>query len=75
VAVIGLPDEKWGELVAAFIVQKHPQPLDEQELIAYCERKLGKYKIPKKFISLNELPKTHVGKIDKKRLKELSIQP
>jgi fatty-acyl-CoA synthase len=75
VAVIGLPDEKWGELVAAFIVQKHPQPLDEQELIAYCERKLGRYKIPKKFISLNELPKTHVGKIDKKRLKELSIQP
>jgi fatty-acyl-CoA synthase len=74
VAVIGLPDDKWGELVAAFIVQKHSQPLDEQELIAYCERKLGRYKIPKKFISLNELPKTHVGKIDKKKLKELSIQ-
>jgi fatty-acyl-CoA synthase len=74
VAVIGLLDEKWGELVAAFIVQKHPQPLNEQELRDYCERKLGKYKIPKKFISLNELPKTHVGKIDKKKLKELSIQ-
>ncbi|MCM3691515.1 acyl-CoA synthetase [Neobacillus niacini] len=74
VAVIGLPDEKWGELVAAFIVRKHPQPLDEQELKDYCERKLGRYKIPKKFISLNELPKTHVGKIDKKKLKELSTQ-
>lgn len=74
VAVIGLPDEKWGELVTAFIVQKHPQSLDEQELKIYCERKLGRYKIPKKFISLNELPKTHVGKIDKKKLKELSTQ-
>ncbi|MEH7179091.1 acyl-CoA synthetase [Neobacillus vireti] len=71
VAVIGLPDEKWGEIVTAFIVQKTQNLLDEQELRAYCEKKLGKYKIPKKFIQVDELPKTHVGKIDKKKLKEL----
>jgi fatty-acyl-CoA synthase len=74
VAVIGLPDEKWGELVAAFIVPKHPYSLDVIELRAYCERKLGGYKIPKRFISVAELPKTHVGKIDKKKLKESSKQ-
>jgi fatty-acyl-CoA synthase len=74
VAVIGLPDDKWGELVVAFIVRKIPLPLDEKELRSYCEKKLGKYKIPKRFITLKELPKTHVGKIDKKKLKELSTQ-
>ncbi|MBY0148822.1 long-chain fatty acid--CoA ligase [Neobacillus niacini] len=71
-AVIGLPDDKWGELVVAFIVQKYPHPIDEVELKSYCEEKLGSYKIPKRFITLKELPKTHVGKIDKKKLKEFS---
>jgi long-chain acyl-CoA synthetase len=74
VAVIGLPDKKWGELVGAFIVLKKAHSIDDEELKAYCEIKLGRYKIPKQFIRLTELPKTHVGKIDKKKLKEMSIQ-
>nr|WP_263325164.1 long-chain fatty acid--CoA ligase [Neobacillus sp. Marseille-Q6967] len=73
VAVIGLPDEKWGELVAAFLVIKTNAEINDDELRAYCEIKLGRYKIPKRFILLTELPKTHVGKIDKKKLKEMSI--
>lgn len=74
VAVIGLPDDKWGELVVAFIVPKHSIRIEEEDLRSYCEKKLGRYKIPKRFIPVDELPKTHVGKIDKKKLKELSTQ-
>jgi len=74
VAVIGLPDEKWGEVVAAFITLKQTNNIQEDELKMYCESKLGRYKIPKQFIHLEELPKTHVGKIDKLKLKKMSIQ-
>lgn len=72
-AVIGLPDSKWGEIVTAFVSVTNPL-LKPEELATFCERKLGKYKIPRKFILLDELPKTHVGKIDKKRLKEIGIE-
>lgn len=74
VAVLGLPDPKWGEIVAAFLVLKPNQKVSEQELRTYCQAKFGSYKIPKKFIVVNELPKTHVGKIDKKELKQKQIE-
>jgi fatty-acyl-CoA synthase len=75
VAVVGLPDKKWGELVAAFVVVAKPtDDVSSEELKNYCAHKLGKYKIPKVFYFLEELPKTHVGKIDKKSLKELGMK-
>lgn len=73
-AVLGLPDEKWGEIVTAFIVLKPTAGLNEAGLRGYCEMKLGRYKIPKRIFILKELPKTHVGKIDKKKLKELGME-
>jgi fatty-acyl-CoA synthase len=73
-AVIGLPDDKWGEVVTAFLVLKGTVSIQDEEWKAYCEAKLGRYKIPKQFIILEQLPKTHVGKIDKKILKEMSMQ-
>jgi fatty-acyl-CoA synthase len=72
VAVLGVPDEKWGEIVAAFIVLKDSSIVEEEELRTYCKVKLGRYKIPKQFTFLEELQKTHVGKIDKKKLREMS---
>ncbi|MGM8216751.1 class I adenylate-forming enzyme family protein [Bacillaceae bacterium W0354] len=69
VAVVGVPDDLWGEMVVAFISFKD-EKLTEEELKAYCQKKLTRYKIPKKFIVVDELPKTHVGKIDKKVLVE-----
>jgi len=69
-SVVGLADEKWGERVTAFIVLKSDRIGMEEELKIHCSHKLAKYKIPKQFVFLKELPKTHIGKIDKKRLRE-----
>ncbi|MFD1037118.1 long-chain fatty acid--CoA ligase [Virgibacillus byunsanensis] len=70
-AVIGLPDDKWGEIVVAFVVLK--KEMTESELKSYCKKKLTRYKVPKKFYFLNELPKTHVGKINKQILKDRGL--
>jgi fatty-acyl-CoA synthase len=71
VAVIGIPHVKWGELVTAFVTTKANNPITKEELKEYCSYKLGNYKIPKEFIFLKELPKTPVGKIDKRALKHM----
>ncbi|WP_075617858.1 class I adenylate-forming enzyme family protein [Paenisporosarcina indica] len=73
VAVLGIPDIKWGEVVTAFVCLKDPDSYSEVQLIEHCRHHLGGYKIPKKFVVLPELPKTHVGKIDKKQLASLKL--
>lgn len=74
VAVVGLPDEKWGEVVTAFVSQKSGYRLDGSELARYCKGKIASYKIPKRFVFLPELPKTPVGKIDKKALINMNLK-
>ncbi len=69
-AIVGIPDPKWGEIVAAFIVLKENEQLSIEEVKEHCVRKLGKYKVPKRIFFLDQLPKTDVGKIDKKELKK-----
>lgn len=69
-AVIGVPDEKWGEVVTAFIVAEKNSVITENDIKDFCRLKLGGYKIPKKIHFISTMPKTHVGKIDKKQLKE-----
>lgn len=67
-AVIGVPDEKWGEKVVAFVSVTEGSYFEEEELKEFCKRMLGSYKVPKQFIVLEQLPKTDVGKIDKNKL-------
>ena len=69
VAAIGIPDAKSGEVIKVFIVKKD-QSLSEEELKAFCHTNLTNYKIPKYFEFRNELPKTNVGKILRRALKE-----
>lgn len=69
VAAIGVPDSKSGEVIKAFIV-KRDESLTEQELLNYCHQNLTNYKIPKRIEFKKELPKTNVGKILRRALKE-----
>jgi fatty-acyl-CoA synthase len=73
VAVIGVPDEKWGEVGKAFIVIKDGTNLTVEEVLNFCFGNLAKYKIPKDVIFLDELPKNDAGKIDKRKLLELHL--
>lgn len=68
-AAIGVPDEKSGEVVKVFIVKKDSS-LTEKEVIEHCRHNLTGYKIPKAVEFRTELPKTNVGKILRRKLRE-----
>ena len=70
-AVIGLPDEKWGEVGKAFIVKKESVNLEVGEILDFCKLKLAKFKVPKYVIFINELPKNDTGKINRLALKAM----
>lgn len=71
VAVFGIPDAKWGELVMACIVLKTGKTLSFEDLIAYCRPSLANYKIPRRVeFSDTELPKNASGKVLKRALRE-----
>ncbi len=69
VAAIGVPDAKSGEVIKVFIVKKDPS-LTEEELKKFCHENLTNYKVPKHFEFRSELPKSNVGKILRRVLKE-----
>ncbi|HEY46122.1 MAG: long-chain fatty acid--CoA ligase [Anaerolineae bacterium SM23_ 63] len=76
VAIIGLPDEIWGEAVTAFIIPKDlSAPPDEKEIISFCGDKIAKFKRPKevRLISEEEMPRTGSGKILHRALRQRLI--
>jgi fatty-acyl-CoA synthase len=70
-AVIGLPDEKWGESVTAFVVPRPGMEIDTAALTALVKRRKGTHQAPKRVEVVSELPTTGVGKIDKKALRAI----
>ncbi|GGV36724.1 AMP-dependent synthetase [Kitasatospora herbaricolor] len=70
VAVIGVPDEKWGETVKALVVLKPGGATDEAELIAHCKQRLAGYKSPTSVEFREALARTTTGKLQKFRLRE-----
>jgi long-chain acyl-CoA synthetase len=69
VGVIGVPDEKSGEVVKAVIVKKDPA-LTAEDVIAFCKKNLTSYKVPKHVEFRKELPKSNIGKILRRMLKD-----
>ena len=69
VAAIGVPSESSGEVVKIFIVKKDPS-LTEEELLSFCKSNLTGYKVPKVVEFREELPKSNVGKILRRELRD-----
>jgi len=69
-AVIGVPDENWGEAVKAIVELKPNQTVTSEELIAVCREKLGSVRAPKSVDFTSELPRSSNGKVLKKDLRE-----
>ncbi|HEX7384982.1 MAG TPA: fatty acid--CoA ligase, partial [Burkholderiaceae bacterium] len=69
VAVIGVPDEQWGEVPKAVVVLEPGATLDADELIAWCGERLAGYKVPRTVDVLPELPRNPTGKVLKRELR------
>jgi fatty-acyl-CoA synthase len=68
VVVVGLPDEKWGEAVTAFVVARHE--VSPEELIAHARANLASYKAPKEVRFIDEIPKSAVGKLLRRAVRD-----
>jgi long-chain acyl-CoA synthetase len=70
VAVIGIPDEKWGEAIRAVVVCRGDHTLEEMELICWCRERMTHFKCPTSMVVTDALPKGGTGKIQKNVLRE-----
>jgi acyl-CoA synthetase (AMP-forming)/AMP-acid ligase II len=70
VAVVGVPDDHWGEQVAAFIRPALGQDVTEADLTAYCRARLAAHKIPRHWVFTDAFPLTASGKVQKFVLRE-----
>jgi long-chain acyl-CoA synthetase len=69
-AVIGRPDTEYGEEVIAFVVLRHGANAEAEEILAFCAERLAKYKTPKEIHYTASLPKSGVGKVVRRELRD-----
>jgi fatty-acyl-CoA synthase len=70
-AVIGVPDDRWGEVPKAFVVLKPGGAANEAELVAFCTQRLARFKVPKSVAFVEALPRNPSGKVLKRELRQL----
>jgi long-chain acyl-CoA synthetase len=73
-AAVGVPDRLRGERVILYVVPEEGKTVNQDEIIAFCREKLAKYKVPRKVEFINELPKTPVGKVLRRVLREEALK-
>jgi fatty-acyl-CoA synthase len=69
-AVVGVPDERWGEVGVAFVVA---DDLSDDELLEWCRARLARFKVPKSFRFVGEIPRNGMGKVQKQELREAEV--
>ncbi|HYO46558.1 MAG TPA: AMP-binding protein [Gemmatimonadota bacterium] len=74
VQVVGVPDERYGEEIMAWVIAREGATVEEDELHEYCRGKIAAYKIPRYVASCSEFPMTVTGKIQKHKLREQAIE-
>ena len=74
VQVVGLPDERYGEEIAAFVIAREGAELDAEEVREFCRGRIAHYKVPRYVIAVDEFPMTVTGKIQKFKLRERAVQ-
>jgi fatty-acyl-CoA synthase len=74
VQVIGVPDEKYGEELCAWILPRAGVDLDEDAVRDYCRERLAHFKVPRHILFVDEFPMTITGKVQKFKMRELSVE-
>lgn len=73
-AVVGIPDDDWGEKAIAAIVLKENESLDKNEIFAHCSKRLASFKNPKEIVFIEQLPRNTAGKVVKYQLRDAILQ-
>ena len=68
-AVVGVPDERWGEVCAAFVVLREGATADGEDLRDHCRERLARFKVPRTVMLVEELPRSSMGKVQKDELR------
>ena len=74
VQVVGVPDERYGEQIAAFVIARAARTIDPEAVRDFCRGKIAHYKIPRYVIPVDEFPMTVTGKVQKFKLRERAIE-
>jgi fatty-acyl-CoA synthase len=72
--VVGVPDDRWGEMIVALVQAKDGHDIDADELRAFCRATLAAYKVPKQIVVVESLERSPAGKADYKRLREVAAR-
>jgi acyl-CoA synthetase (AMP-forming)/AMP-acid ligase II len=72
--VVGVPDERVGERVVALVRVAHGPVVDEAELATWCRSRMAGYKLPRRFLFVDALPRSAAGKIHHRELRALAVE-